>query len=130
MAAPAEISTFCRALWELYELNFCWDLRALDERVRRPEVLADQHTEHLENALATHGLFSFDSTHASSRLAASGPQDCLPAILSLRRLMQDWEGPLTPPILNSMGQDLTTSEIQSLETAVAQNICQTFFNFF
>ncbi|TFK59867.1 hypothetical protein BDN72DRAFT_905464 [Pluteus cervinus] len=124
------ISTFRQIFWELFELNFRWDLKLLDERARCRDAHSILHEEHLQNALATSGLFAFDFVHSSSGLASLSPQLRLPALLGLRKLVQDWDGRREPILDQSQDNYATDSEIQVLETALAKYICQSFFNYF
>ncbi|TFK61916.1 hypothetical protein BDN72DRAFT_903674 [Pluteus cervinus] len=124
-----DITNIRQILWEFYELNFRWDLCALDEQVRLRSVNSALHHDRLQNALNTPGLFTlFDSTYASG-LASPIPQERKLVLLRLRTVIKDWEG-MRAPILNHVGDDYSDTEIRSLETAIAKHVCQTFFNYF
>ncbi|TFK58314.1 hypothetical protein BDN72DRAFT_906857 [Pluteus cervinus] len=124
------LPTIRRMMWELFELNFRWDLKSLDGRAQSQGIHPLLHEENLQNVLATSGLFAFDATHSSSGLASPSLQERLPALRGLRKLVQDWNG-THPAILDQVQDNFESAdEILALETAIAKYICQMFFNYF
>jgi len=125
-----DITTIRRMVWELYELNFRWQLQLLDQRIRRHDIDPHHHDERLHSALKTPGLFSFDFTQSSLGLASPvGSETLFAALVSFRDLVQEWQG-VRPPQLQYTGDNYTEAEIRHLEDALARYYCQTFYNNF
>lgn len=122
-----------KVLWELSELNFRFELLALDKRasaVNSNEALERQ--DMVVKCFASGGLIPElrDSTRG---LASLTWQERLPFLLRLRALMRDWKGnkptPLLLPDLDAL--DLYyEQDAGALEDAVARFYTQSFFNHF
>jgi hypothetical protein len=120
-------------LWELYELNFRFELLALH---RRAQLVVDDSPEHQDRVLACfpgHGpLLVADLSLANQGLAAPSITERAQYVLALKRLMKGWKGrvPLQIGSDEKPVKQYSVVELTTLERAVATFYTQSFFNFF
>jgi hypothetical protein len=122
-------------LWELTELNFRFELLALDAHA---SGLSSNQDEHERQAMVLRcfnvpSLVVVDVQRPNAGLQAHDWRERLPFLLALRALMRDWDGlkptPLLQPDLAS--HDMYTEvEVQQLEDHVARFYTQTFYCLF
>lgn len=118
-------------LWRLSELNFRFELSALNKRagpVGRDEFERDQA---VCSALDIKSLRAVDMDTSNVGIRSDHWRSRLPSLLRLATLMRDWSGDKPLPIL----QDLPFDEYNELnagvlEDAVARFYTDTFFIFF
>jgi hypothetical protein len=124
-----------QVLWELTELNFRFELLALD---RRASASPSQQDEHERQAMVLKcfnvpSLVAVDVQRANSGLQAHDWQERLPFLLALRALMRDWDGQKPTPLLlpDLASHDMYTEvDVQQLEDHIARFYTQTFYNLF
>jgi hypothetical protein len=123
-----------KVLWELTELNFRFELLALDRRASA----SPSQNEHERQAMVLKcfnvpSLIVVDVQHPNSGLQAHDWQQRLPFLLALRALMRDWNGlkptPLLLPDLASLDM-YTEADVQQLEIHIAHFYTQTFYSLF
>ena len=119
--------------WELYKLNFRFELLALH---RQTQLVVDNSLEHQNRVLACfpgHGpLLVADLGLANQGLAAPSVAEQAPYLLALKRLMKGWKGN-APSQIGSKEKPVekySVVELTALEQAVANFYTQSFFNFF
>jgi hypothetical protein len=118
-------------LWRLSELNFRFELLALNKRAGpagRDEFERDQA---VRSALEVTSLQAVDMDVARQGIRSGHWRSRLPSLLRLATLMKDWSGDKPLPLL----QDLPFGEYNELNTgvledAVARFYTDTFFIFF
>jgi hypothetical protein len=110
---PVGLSDGQKILWELSELNFRFELLALDKWASGTtnEVAAEDRQDMICQCFPNN-TFIAELPHATQGPASQNWQERLPVLLRLRALMQDWQGLKPTPLL-----------LPDLDT-------QTFFNFF
>ena len=122
-------------LWELTELNFRFELLALDAHA---SGLSSNQDEHERQAMVLRcfnvpSLIVVDAQRPNVGLQAHDWRERLPFLLALRALMRDWDGlkptPLLQPDLASHDM-YTEAEVQQLEHHVARFYTQTFYRLF
>lgn len=121
---------FEEILWELAELNFRFELLALDSRASttnvnrqnlvaacfpRPSMGASLIVPDL--SVANHGLASFDTEERKAFLQA------------LRKVMSSWRGEM-PAIIGIESFRWHLDVLEDLEQAVTAHYCKTFYNYF
>ena len=120
-------------LWELYELNFRFELLALHHRA---QLLVNDTPEQQDCVLACfpgHGpLLVADCSLANKGLAAPSITERAPYLLALKRLMRGWKGNVPVQVSSDEKpiEQYSTVELTALERAVARFYTQSFFNFF
>jgi hypothetical protein len=123
-------------VWELAELNFRFELLALDERASSHSRDEDTRQGLILQCLSTHDLLVTDTQQGNVGLASVEWRKRLPCLLSLRTLMRDWKesiGPKpTPLILPDLPsvEHYSEQDVQLLEDAVTHFYTQSFFHFF
>jgi hypothetical protein len=139
-APPVTLEVARWVLWELFELNFRFELSALDRRACSGGLGAHAESDILTrqdlvmacfpgNLLAGASLLIADPHHANSGLASPSWRDRLPYILALRNVMSSWEGSKTVGF--DVPVDIHTEEqLLVLESAAATFYTQTFFDYF
>ena len=125
-------SEACQILWRLTELNFQFELLALDKRagVTNQDEMEQQET--IKDCLRIWSLVVADTQEASSGLCSDKWHVRLPCLLRLQDLMKDWEG-MRPPSLQECPQAIdkySESDARLLEDGVACFYTDTFFSFF
>jgi hypothetical protein len=125
-------------LWELYHLNFAYELLSLDRRACAKLDTSDDFQLMQRQSLITQ-CFPVDPFLSRSipdrncGLAADDIEERLPFVLSLVRVMQSWKGD-KPPVFNLAArsfQEISGSqEATGFEEAAAKYYCQQFFNYF
>jgi hypothetical protein len=123
-------------VWELAELNFRFELLALDKRASSRSRDEDTRQGLILQCLSTHDLFVTDTQRGNVGLASIEWRKRLPCLLSLQTLMRDWKesiGPKpTPLILPDLPsvEHYSEQDVQLLEDAVTHFYTQSFFHFF
>jgi hypothetical protein len=120
-------------LWELAELNFRFELLALDLRATSaPSVSSHQGLirECFPGIKEGDGaLLVADLGAASHGLASENWEEKAPYLQALRKVMMTWRGDVPPIILTEKFQ-WTKQEIENLEDAIATFYVQSFYNHF
>ena len=118
-------------LWRLSELNFRFELLALNKRAGpagRNEFECDQA---VHNALHVTSLQAIDMDTSNTDFHSDHWQSRLPTLLKLASLMRVWSGDKPLPILQDKPfAEYTEYETGVLKDAVAQFYTDTFFIFF
>ena len=121
-----------KILWELTELNFRFELLALDNLASGVTDKHERQTMVLK-CFDVPSLIVADVQRANSGLQAHNWQERLPFLLALRALMRDWDGlkptPLLLPDLASHNM-YTEADVQQLEDHIARFYTQTFYRLF
>ena len=124
-------------LWELYHLNFAYELLSLDccaccnLNTSDDSQLMQRQAMILE-CFPVNPFLSRSLPEHNCGLAADEIEECLLFVLCLVRVMQLWKGD-KPPIFNLAAgsyQEIPKSEALGFEEAVAMFYCQQFFNYF
>ena len=124
-------------LWELYHLNFTYELLSLDRRSCCDLDTTDD-VQLMQRQAMILEFFSADPFLLRSLpdrncgLAANEIEECLLFILPLIHVMQSWKG--DRPTIFSLAarsyQEIPGSEAPGLEEAATKYYCQQFFNYF
>jgi hypothetical protein len=120
-------------LWELCELNFRWELRALDRRLYNKPSNNPLNRHHMLMECFAYDLYSIASVRPSkarSGLASPSFADRLPYLQALWRLMSDWPGDKPSNWFSVPCVPTVTPENERWERVVAQFYAQTFFDHF
>ena len=115
-------------LWELWELNFCFELLALDSRV----CTHNSHHESLISACfascSAASISVADLGTANHRLADEDWEERSPYIQALRLLMASWIE--TPDMLRKEKWSCMRMKIEDLETGMTTFYVKTFYEHF
>jgi hypothetical protein len=122
-----------KILWKLTELNFRFELLALDRRAHPSNRDEDARQDLILECFGVSTLLVADVQQANSGLGSGDWRQRLPCLLILRRLMREWEGlkptPLLLPDHTSFTSYLEADALQ-LEDAIAKFYTDSFFQFF
>jgi hypothetical protein len=124
-------------LWELYQLNFYYELLSLDRRACTNLTTSDNLQLIYRQTLISEcfPVDPFMSTSLPSRncgLAGPEVEERLPFVLALVRVMQSWKGD-KPPVFELAAKsfhEISASHATELEEAATKYYCQQFFNHF
>jgi hypothetical protein len=131
-------------LWELAELNFCFEFMALDWKAHTPPAIPADHVSRDDLLLRCFpgklggSLLVAQREFAHQGLSASSWQDRAPFIMAVREIMCTWPG-FDKVKAGCSGVDLdknqdverySESEVDVMEVAVATFCTQTFYDFF
>jgi hypothetical protein len=122
-----------KILWKLTELNFRFELLALDKRAYPSNGNEDARQDIIAECFGVGTLLATDDRQANSGLGSGDWRQRLPCLLILRRLMRDWEGMKPTPILlpdHTSLPDYLEADVLQLEDAVANFYTDSFFRFF
>jgi hypothetical protein len=132
-APPLEDSEAQKVLWEVTELNFRFELLALDKRASSSEHKDDGRQELITNCFKERSLLIADAEHANAGLGSCDWKEKLSLLLRFRTLMRDWMGMKpTPLLLDDLPSidDYSENDVLQLEDAIARFYTQSFFRFF
>ena len=120
-------------LWEMTELNFRFELLALDKRASSFQRDEDERQAMVLKCFPDTELLFADVGLANGGLQSLDSQVKLPYLLALKALLRDWDGlkptPLLLPDLTS--HDLYTElNVRQLEDSIARFYTQSFYHFF
>lgn len=121
---------FEEILWELAELNFRFELSALDSRastsnVDRPKLVSACFPRPPTGA----SLVVVDLGAANRGLASPTLEERQEFLQALRKVMSSWRGEL-PPIIGVKKYRWSNEELEELEKVLAIQYCKTFYNYF
>jgi hypothetical protein len=124
-----------RILWELTELNFRFELLALDKRASSSSSPQDEDERQamVLKCFDVPSLVIADVQQANFGLQAHYWRKRLPFLLALRALMRDWDGLKPTPILlpDLASHDMYTEpDVYQLEDCVACFYTQIFYCLF
>jgi hypothetical protein len=122
-----------KILWQLTELNFRFELLALDKRARSSTSDVIQRQDLVREGFNLPSLLVADAGQANTRLGSADWCERLPCLLTLRRMMIDWDGPKPAAILSPVPSSINEyreSDVSQLENAIAQYYTISFFRFF
>jgi hypothetical protein len=124
-------------LWELFQLNFAYELLSLDRRAcSNLDTTSDLQL--MKRQALVSECFSVDPflsgllPDRNCGLAAEDIGERIPYIFSFVRVMQSWKGN-KPPIFDLAAQSyqgISQSQASGLEEAATKYYCQQFFNHF
>ncbi|TFK61643.1 hypothetical protein BDN72DRAFT_903934 [Pluteus cervinus] len=129
-------------LWELCELNFRYELVALDARAfdtarpltgsstAKPKSHQDLINDCFPNLNTTPSLFLFDLSSANRGIASHDPEERHRYVIALKTLMNTWVGPHPASFDDHQMAWTSPTEITKLEKDVAQFYCRSFVKFF
>lgn len=118
-------------LWRLSELNFRFELLALNKRAGPAGRDAFECDQAVRNALHLTSLQAVDMDMSNKGFRSGHWQSCLPSLLGLASLMRDWSGDIPLPIQHEKPfGEYTELDTGVLENAVARFYTDTFFIFF
>jgi hypothetical protein len=120
-------------LWRLTELNFRFELLALDKRVGPARQDEMERQEAIQDCLQFGSLLVVDSEDARKGLQSDDWRSRLPCLLQLQNLMRDWEGVKPSGLLEERIiaiHDYKESDVLLLEDSIAHFYTDSFFRFF
>ena len=122
-----------KMLWELTELNFRFELLALDKCASLAHCSEGDQQAMVLKCFAGLSLVVVDPTNANVGLQSGQWSERLPFLLALRVLLRDWDGlkptPLLLPDLPSC-DEYTENDVYQLEGSIAHFYTQCFFSYF
>jgi hypothetical protein len=122
-----------KILWELTELNFRFELLALDKRASLSRRKEDDRQAMVAKCFIGSSLLVADPEQANAGLQSHEWWGRLPSLLALKALIRDWDG-LKPTLLlvpDMPSHDMyTENDVQQLEDSLARFYTQSFFAFF
>jgi hypothetical protein len=122
-----------KILWELTELNFRFELLALDKRASLSRRDEDDRQAMILKCFNGTSLLVADPEHADAGFQSHEWRGRLPSLLALRALIRDWDG-LKPTLLllpDLASHDMyTENDVYQLEDSLARFYTQSFFVFF
>jgi len=122
-----------KILWKLTELNFCFELLALDRHAHPSNHDEDARQDLILECFGVSTLFVADVWQGNSGLGSGDWHQRLPCLLILQRLMREWEGLKPTPLLLRDHTSLTgylEADVLQLEDAIAKFYTDSFFWFF
>jgi hypothetical protein len=121
-----------KILWQLTELNFRFELLSLDKRACSLARNDIQREDLLREGFKLQSLFVADAEQANSRLGSADWHERLPCLLTLRRMMMDWEGVKPAPLVSGISsiEEYGESDALRLEEAISGFYTDSFFRFF
>ncbi|KAJ7023234.1 hypothetical protein C8F04DRAFT_1271661 [Mycena alexandri] len=125
---PLNLNKAKEILWELAEINFRYELLALDARASGLD-----RPDECRRCFATTKLIGIDLHESQRGLAALETDDHLPHLLCIARLMHDWTVPCERPkeIDDARGRTaLSPGDVYALEGVVARYYTQGFYELF
>ena len=133
MSSPLDTTDVHAILWKLYELNFRFELLALDARLTHASDKSPEARQRvIKPCFEGASLLVPEVQHAAWGLAAPRWNHRIPYLLALWKVMKTWascpEG-LTGTVQQSE-LDYTEKEILDLEHQLATFYTQSFFNVF
>lgn len=125
------------ALWELYQLNFAYELLSLDRRASSDldsskDLQLMQRQDMISQCFVSNPFLSISLPDRNCGLDANDIEERLPFIFCLVRVMQSWKGD-KPPIFNLSTrsyQEIRGSQATEFEEAATKYYCQQFYNHF
>jgi hypothetical protein len=124
-------------LWELFQLNFAYELLSLDRRACSNLHTSDdlqlmQRQAMVSQCFPVDPFLSRSLPDRNCGLAAYDIEERIPFIVRLVRVMQSWKGD-KPPIFDIVTlsfQEISGTQATELEEAMTRYYCQQFFNYF
>lgn len=126
-------------LWELYELNFTFELLSLDARACI-NFDATNYSQRIERQAIISKCFArpvdtfkyIRIPSCNSGLAGADLEERIYHVLPLVRIMQSWKGdkPAIFSLSTQSPSEISQSHAKELEEAAAKYYCQQFFNYF
>ncbi|KAF9456582.1 hypothetical protein BDZ94DRAFT_1315007 [Collybia nuda] len=122
---------FEEIIWELAELNFRFELLALDSRATNESSASRQELvlKCLPRTSLGASLLVADLGSANQGLAGTSWADRGDYVLALRKLMSSWRGEV-PPIIKMEKVFWSLEEAAELEEVMTRHYCTTFYNYF
>jgi hypothetical protein len=121
---------FEEILWELAELNFRFELLALDSRASTKNVDCQKLiSDCFPRPPAGASLVVVDLSVANHGLADVDTEERKVYLQALRNVMSSWRGDI-PPIIGVHKHRWNFAELEELETALTTHYCKTFYNYF
>jgi hypothetical protein len=122
-----------KVLWKLAELNFCFKLLVLDKHACQSNHDEDTHQDLVQDCFGSHSLLVVNYEQANMGLGSVNWCKTLPCLLSLWKLMKDWDGMKATPLLlqdHTSLTDYSEVDVLQLEDVIARFYTDTFFYFF
>ena len=119
-------------LWELTELNFHFELLALDKRASSCNRDEDEWQAMVLKCFPDNDLLLVNPGLVNVGLQSLDCQVRLPYLLALKALLRDWDGLKHTPLLlpDLPFDDYTELGIRQLEDSIACFYTQSFYDFF
>jgi hypothetical protein len=118
-------------LWRLSELNFRFELLALNKRAGPPGRDEFERDQAVRNALLVSSLQAVDMDTSKEGIRSGHWRSRLPSLLRLATLMRNWSGDKPLPLLQDIPfGDYNELNTGVLEDAVARFYSDSFFVFF
>ena len=119
-------------LWELTELNFCFELLALDKCASSCNRDEDERQVMVLKCFPDANLLLTNHHSVHAGLQSLDYQVRLPYLLALKALLRDWDGMKPTPLLlpDMPFRDYTELDVRQLEDSIAQFYTQSFYHFF
>jgi hypothetical protein len=121
-----------KVLWKLAELNFRFELLALDKRACQSNH-DDTRQDLIQDCFGSRSLLVVDYEQANMGLGSVNWRERLPCLLALRKLMKDWDGMKATPLLlqdRTSLTDYSEVDVLQLEDAITRFYTDSFFRFF
>jgi hypothetical protein len=122
---PMSVNRAREIVWEVAEINFRFELTALDRRASgldRPDEC---------RACFDGYLLPCPLEDSQRGFAAAAFEDRRPTLVQLARLMSNWAGPVPRLINDAAGvKEWTADTIRDLEEEIAVFYCQSFYDWF
>jgi hypothetical protein len=122
-------------VWDLFEINFRFELFALDSRASTVSRTNEDRVDLVDQCFATKtSLFTDRTPQGNCGLVDDDWRERHHYLLAMFRLMATWEGK-QPPIFRKLseeneGTDLRKEQMKELEESIAQFYTQSFFDYF
>lgn len=121
---------FEEILWELAELNFRFELMALDSRASTSKVDRQRLISAcFPRAVAGASLITVDLSVANHGLASPDAEERKEFLQALRKVMSSWHGE-NSPLIGVEKYRWTDEELEELENVLTTRYCKTFYNYF
>lgn len=126
------LSDMQRVLWELTELNFRFELLALDKRASSCNRDEDERQAMVLKCFPDNDLLLVNTGLANVGLQSLDYRVRLPYLLGLKALLRDWDGLKPTPLVlpDFPSHDFTELEVRQLEDSIARFYTQSFYHFF
>lgn len=118
-------------IWELAELNFRFELMALDARASTQSLNSRQGliAACLPRSATGASLLIADLSGVNQGLASHGWEDRGVYVLALQEVIKSWRGE-PPAIIHYKKTTWNEEETEELERAVTQHYCKMFYDYF
>ena len=126
------LSDMQQLLWELTELNFRFELLALDKRASSCDRDEDERQAMVLKCFPDNDLLLVNPGLLNVALQSLDWKVRLPYLLALKALLRDWDGLKPTPLLlpDLPLHQYTELDVRQLEDSIARFYTQSFYRFF